>query len=81
MRARNSDLGYARPTVLIGKGEFDTVRRAADQHVARLEGRMLNRGGSASTLDAEIDQLLSAAQARDDTDNDRECVPHGNNDG
>ena len=82
LRARTSDLGYARPTVLIGKGEFDAVRRAADQHVARLEGRTLRRGGPTSTLEAEIDELLLAATAEGQgTDtSDRECVHHGSDD-
>jgi hypothetical protein len=50
LRARNSDLGFARPNILIGQGKFDLVRRAADLHVARLEGRVLDPEGS-STMD------------------------------
>lgn len=76
LRARNSDLGHARPTALVGKGDFDLVRGAAEQHVARLEGRSLNRQASASTLDADITKLL-AGETADAADSDPECVTHG----
>jgi hypothetical protein len=60
LRARNSDLGYARPNVLIGQGKFDIVRAAAEHHVTRLEGRVRPQDGS-STLDTELEQLFARA--------------------
>lgn len=38
LRARNSDLGYARPLVLLARGDFDRVREAAERLVHRLSG-------------------------------------------
>lgn len=38
LKARNSDLGYARPLVLLGRGEFERVRDAADLLLLRLNG-------------------------------------------
>jgi hypothetical protein len=76
LRARNSDLGFGRPTVLLGQGKFEAVRRAADLHVARLEGRTLDPGGP-STLDQEIEQLFDAAAGNTPGDEDREYVNHG----
>lgn len=68
LRARNSDLGYGRPNVLIGQGKFDTVRAAAEHHVTRLEGRVLPQDGS-STLETELEQLF--ARAVDDQNDKR----------
>jgi hypothetical protein len=73
LRARNSDLGYARPNVLIGQGKFDIVRRAAEHHVARLEGRVLPPDGS-STLETELEQLF--ATTVDESDDKRRKRAH-----
>ena len=74
LRARNADLGQARPTVLLGKGEFDAVRRAADLHVERLEGRVLDPRG-ARTLENDIERFFAeVASNHEAAGKDERCV-------
>lgn len=39
LRARNRELGYARPLVLLRRGDYERVRREAQMFVMRLEGQ------------------------------------------
>lgn len=68
LRARNSDLGWARPNILIGQGKFDIVRRAAEHHVIRLEGRVLPSDDSSRLRNEieQVEQLLAAVNDQDD---------------
>jgi hypothetical protein len=45
LRARNDDLGYARPLVLLGQGDFERVREAAE--------RLLHRLGSPQPMEGD----------------------------
>lgn len=41
LRSRNSDLGYARPLALLGRGEFEKVREAAEKFLERFRNLVL----------------------------------------
>lgn len=80
LRARNADLGHARPTVMLRAGKFDAVRSAAELHVQRLNGRVLDPRRP-STLDEEIQQLLVDTAPTGQPGDDQEvktddCVGH-----
>lgn len=69
LRARNADLDYVKPLVLIGRGEFDAVREAAEMLLRRLRGIEIDpspQDGEATSGNADVIAGLEHALSLDE---------------
>jgi hypothetical protein len=66
LRSRVADLSHARPYVLLGQGKFEEVKHAAELHIQRLEGRVLDP----EPPEDEMEQLFAAPSAEEAPDED-----------